>query len=91
MERVEALSGPQGTLYGAGSLAGTIRYITNKPKIGQFQAGYDLEANKYGPGSIGGQIELYVNVPVNDSVAVRGMAYFRRDGGYVDNTSTTVS
>ncbi|HEX7945901.1 MAG TPA: TonB-dependent receptor [Phenylobacterium sp.] len=86
LERIEALSGPQGTLYGAGSLAGTIRFITNKPKIGAFQAGYDLEANKYGPGSVGGQIQGYVNAPVSDTFAVRGMAYFRRDGGYVDNT-----
>ena len=86
LERVEALSGPQGTLYGAGSLSGTIRFITNKPKIGVFQAGYDVEGNKYGPGSVGGQIQSYVNLPVNDTMAVRAMAYYRRDGGYVDNT-----
>lgn len=85
LERVEALSGPQGTLYGAGSLAGTIRFITNKPKIGVFEAGYDLEVNKYGPGDAGGQIESYVNVPVSDSFALRGVAFFRREGGYVDN------
>lgn len=86
LERVEALSGPQGTLYGAGSLAGTIRFITNKPKIGLFEAGYDLEGNKYGPGSIGGQIESYVNAPVSETIAIRAMGYYRRDGGYVDNT-----
>ncbi|RAK66244.1 TonB-dependent receptor [Phenylobacterium kunshanense] len=86
LERVEALSGPQGTLYGAGSLAGTIRFITNKPKIGVFEWGYDLEGNKYGPGDVGGQIESYVNAPVNDTIAVRAMAYYRRDGGYIDNT-----
>lgn len=85
LERVEALSGPQGTLYGAGSLAGTIRFITNKPKIGLFEWGYDVEGNKYGPGDIGGQIESYVNVPVSESFAMRGMAFFRWDGGYVDN------
>lgn len=86
LERIEALSGPQGTLFGAGSLAGTIRFITNKPKIGVFQAGYDIEANKYGPGGAGGQAEGYVNAPVSDNLAVRAMAYYRRDGGYVDNT-----
>jgi iron complex outermembrane receptor protein len=86
LERVEALSGPQGTLYGAGSLAGTIRFISNKPKLDLFEWGYDLEGNKYGPGSIGGQLESFVNVPVSESMAVRGMAYVRRDGGYVDNT-----
>lgn len=86
LERVEALSGPQGTLYGAGSLAGTIRFITNKPKLGVFEGGYDLEANKYGAGDIGGQIETYVNAPVSETIAVRAMAYYRRDGGYIDNT-----
>jgi len=86
LERVEALSGPQGTLYGAGSLAGTIRFITKKPKLGVFEAGYDVEANKYGSGDIGGQLQTYVNAPVNETIAVRAMAYYRRDGGYVDNT-----
>ena len=86
LERVEALSGPQGTLYGAGSLAGTIRFITNKPKLGTFEGGYDVEGNKYGPGDFGGQIESYVNLPVSETIAVRAMGYYRRDGGYVDNT-----
>ncbi|MCJ2178698.1 TonB-dependent receptor [Novosphingobium album (ex Hu et al. 2023)] len=85
VERIEALSGPQGTLYGAGSLAGTIRFISNKPKIGEFEFGYDVEGNKYGDGAFGGQFESYVNVPVSDTVAIRAMGYYRRDGGYVDN------
>lgn len=87
MERIEALSGPQGTLYGAGSLAGTIRLITAKPKIGKFEFGADLEGNKYGKGAYGGAINSYVNVPISDTLAVRAMGYYRRDGGYVDNTS----
>jgi len=86
VERVEALSGPQGTLYGAGSLAGTIRFITNKPKLGTFEFGYNLEGNKYGKGDFGGQLESYVNIPVSDTIAVRAMGYYRRDGGYIDNT-----
>ena len=86
VERVEALSGPQGTLFGAGSLAGTIRFITKKPKIGAFQFGYDVEGNKYGKGAYGGQFESYMNVPVNDTIAIRVMGYYRRDGGYIDNT-----
>lgn len=86
LERVEALSGPQGTLYGAGSLAGTIRFITNKPKLQKFQFGYDLEGNKYGKGAYGGQGQAYVNVPLGEALAVRAMGYYRRDGGYIDNT-----
>ena len=86
LERVEALAGPQGTLYGAGSLAGTIRIITNKPNLDKFEFGYDVEANKYGKGDFGGQLESYVNVPLSDTMAVRAMGYYRRDGGYIDNT-----
>lgn len=74
LERVEALAGPQGTLYGAGSLAGTIRLITNKPKLDKFEFGYDVEANKYGKGDFGGQLESYINVPLSDTMAVRAWA-----------------
>lgn len=86
VERIEALSGPQGTLYGAGSLAGTIRFISNKPKIGVFEMGYNVEGNKYGKGDFGTQIESYINVPVSDTLAIRAMGYYRKDGGYIDNT-----
>jgi outer membrane receptor protein involved in Fe transport len=85
-ERIEALSGPQGTLYGAGSLSGTIRFITNKPKTGEWQFGYTVEGNKYGDGAYGGQGEAYLNVPVGDTIAIRAMGYYRHDGGYIDNT-----
>jgi outer membrane receptor protein involved in Fe transport len=86
LARIEALSGPQGTLFGAGSLAGTVRLITNKPKIGAFEAGYDLEGNKYGPGGWGGQAQAFINIPLGETVAIRAMGYYRHDGGYVDNT-----
>ncbi|WDF72051.1 TonB-dependent receptor [Novosphingobium sp. KACC 22771] len=86
MERVEGLSGPQGTLYGAGSLAGTIRMITNKPKLGKFEWGYDSEVNKFGKGAAGGQLATYANIPVGDNLAARVVAFYRKDGGYVDNT-----
>lgn len=86
IQRVEALSGPQGTLYGAGSLAGTVRFITNQPKLNQFESGYELEGNKYGPGAAGDQIEGFVNIPVASSVAVRMMAFYEHDGGFINNT-----
>ena len=85
MERIEALSGPQGTLYGAGSLAGTIRFITNKPKLDRFEFGYDVEGNKFGDGNYGGQIESYLNLPVTSTIALRAVGFYRRDGGYIDN------
>lgn len=86
LERIEALSGPQGTLYGAGSLAGTIRFITKKPTLDKFEFGYDAEVNKYGKGDFGGQYQSYINVPISDTLAVRAMGFYRRDGGYIDNT-----
>ena len=86
MERIEALSGPQGTLFGAGSLAGVLRFITNKPKIGTFELGVDTEVNKFGPGGYGGTFKGYVNIPVSDKFALRAMAYYRKEGGYIDNT-----
>jgi len=85
IDRVEALSGPQGTLYGAGSLAGTIRFITNQPSLNGFHAGYQIEGNKYGDGAFGGQGEAYVNVPVSNTIAARAMGFYRHDGGYIDN------
>ncbi|MBU6166611.1 MAG: TonB-dependent receptor [Alphaproteobacteria bacterium] len=85
IERIEALSGPQGTLFGAGSLAGTIRIITNKPKLGETGGGIDLEANKFGKGDAGGQAQGFVNLPLGETMAVRAMAYYRREGGYIDN------
>ena len=83
--RIEALSGPQGTLYGAGSLAGTIRFISNKPKLDTFEFGYDAEVNKYGKGDFGGQYQSFINVPVSSTLAVRAMGFYRKDGGYIDN------
>lgn len=89
IERVEALSGPQGTLYGAGSLAGTLRIITNKAKIGKFEAGYDVQVDAYGKGQPGAMVEGFVNIPVNDNIAIRMMGFYDHEGGYIDNTHGT--
>lgn len=86
MERIEALSGPQGTLFGAGSLAGVLRFITAKPKIGSFELGVDTEVNKFGKGGFGGTMKGFVNIPVSDTFALRAMAFYRKEGGYIDNT-----
>ncbi|WP_408590781.1 TonB-dependent receptor [Novosphingobium sp.] len=87
MARVEALSGPQGTLFGSSSLSGTLRLITNKPDFSKFSAGYDVEANKYGKGDAGHMEEGFVNVPLADNLAVRLVGFYRHDGGYIDNTA----
>ncbi|MEO7814923.1 MAG: TonB-dependent receptor [Sphingomicrobium sp.] len=84
--RVEALSGPQGTLYGASSLAGTLRLITNKPNTNRVEAGYDLELNKFGKGDFGGVAEGFVNIPISHNAAIRLVGFYEKEGGYIDNT-----
>jgi iron complex outermembrane recepter protein len=86
MARIEALSGPQGTLYGASSLSGTLRLITNKPVIGKWEGGVDVGGSKYGPGDPGGSFEGFLNVPINDRMAARVVAFVEHDGGYINNT-----
>nr|MBP6750968.1 TonB-dependent receptor plug domain-containing protein [Xanthomonadaceae bacterium] len=71
MERVEALSGPQGTLYGASSEAGTLRLITRKPDTAGFSAGYGVEASAIDGGGWGHVVEGFVNVPMSDRAAIR--------------------
>jgi len=83
--RVEALAGPQGTLYGASSLSGTLRIITNQPDPTKFAAGYDVKADKWGKGDGGGSFEGYVNIPLTDHAAVRLVGYYEHDGGYINN------
>ena len=87
IERVEALSGPQGTLFGASSMSGTLRIITNKPQIGEFEAGYDLGVSQVDSGGAGGSIEGFVNFPLTDRAAVRLVGYTTRDPGYIDNVA----
>jgi iron complex outermembrane receptor protein len=83
--RVEALAGPQGTLYGASSQAGTIRIITNRPDPTAFSAGYGVEGNYVSEGDAGYLFEGFVNVPITDTAAVRLVGWYRKDAGYIDN------
>jgi iron complex outermembrane recepter protein len=89
VERIEVLEGPQGTLYGASSEAGTIRIITNKPDPTKFAAGFDLDGNKVQHGGLGNTIEGFINVPLADFAAVRLVGWREHDGGYIDNVAGT--
>jgi outer membrane receptor protein involved in Fe transport len=84
--RVESLAGPQGTLYGASSEAGTIRIITNQPDPKKFSASYDVELNEVDHGGLGWVTEGMVNAPITDNVAIRLVAFDQHDSGYIDNT-----
>ena len=87
--RVEALAGPQGTLYGASSEAGTIRIITNKPDTNGFKAGYDLEGNQVDHGGEGYAAEGFANIPLSNKVAIRLVGWDEHDAGYIDNVPGT--
>ncbi|MBT8091840.1 MAG: TonB-dependent receptor [Gammaproteobacteria bacterium] len=84
--RVEVLPGPQGTLFGASSQAGTVRLITNKPVYNEFQAGFDASWSSTSKGDPSNSVEAFVNIPViDDKLAVRGVFYNAVEGGYIDN------
>ena len=90
LERVEVLEGPQGTLFGAGAQAGVIRYITNKPKLnvteGSVSGSYGVTAG----GDPNTDITAVLNLPlIADKLAVRGLVYDDRRGGYINNVPAT--
>ena len=85
LARVEVLPGPQGTLFGASSQAGTVRLITNKPNHGELQAGFDASYSTTSGGDPSTSVEAYLNVPVTESFAVRLAAYNDHQGGWIDN------
>jgi outer membrane receptor protein involved in Fe transport len=83
--RIESLAGPQGTLYGASSQAGTIRIITNKPELGVTTGRVDGEINTIDHGDMGGKLEGMINLPIGNHMAFRASAFYERDGGFIDN------
>ena len=85
--RIESLSGPQGTLYGASSQAGTIRIITNQPDTKGFYGRWDAEANKVLDGEVGGKLQGMVNVPLNDKAALRVVGWYKKEGGFIDSVA----
>jgi iron complex outermembrane receptor protein len=83
--RVEALSGPQGTLYGASSQAGTIRVLTNKPVLGEQLSSISIEGNIVDEDDTGYVLEGFTNIPMGDNAAIRLVGWAKRDAGYIDN------
>ena len=89
VQRIEVLEGPQGTLYGASSEAGTIRILTNKPNPEKFEAGYDLDANQVLSHGAGYEAEGFVNLPISPIAAVRLVGWVEHDGGFISNVAGT--
>jgi len=86
--RIEVLPGPQGTLYGASSEAGTVRIISNKPSPDKFAAGYSMEGNTV-KGALGGNLEGFVNIPIASNAAIRLVGWDEHSAGYIDNVPAT--
>ncbi|MGZ5765260.1 MAG: TonB-dependent receptor, partial [Usitatibacter sp.] len=84
LNRVETLRGPQGTLFGAGNIGGTVRYITNQPKLRVTEGSVELNANTIADGGTGGSLKAALNAPMGDTTAMRLVAYGTHFGGWVD-------
>ena len=90
IKRIEVLNGPQGTTFGAGAMAGALRFITNKPDPTAFSAGVDLDGGKIDGGTHNGTAEGFVNLPiVADWTALRISAFSDYHGGFISNQLTT--
>lgn len=86
VERVEVLRGPQGTLYGASSMSGTIRVVSNKPDASEFAGRVEGTVSNTRHGNENYRINAMVNVPlIEDKLAVRGVYYMRDESGFIDN------
>jgi outer membrane receptor protein involved in Fe transport len=91
LQRVEVLRGPQGTLYGTGSLSGTIRFIPNAPEMGKFTANAVADWSKTDhAGQSNYNFAGVVNLPIGDNVALRVSAGQNRLAGFIDQTNLAV-
>ncbi|RHW19283.1 TonB-dependent receptor [Sphingomonas gilva] len=91
VERVEFLRGPQGTLFGSGSLSGAMRILTKSPDLNDFDVSALVDLGLTGSDSLRQRYNLMVNVPVvTDKLAIRAVGFYRDEEGYLDNVGTGV-
>ncbi|MDE2435002.1 MAG: TonB-dependent receptor [Sphingomonadales bacterium] len=84
LNRVETLRGPQGTLFGSGSVGGTIRYITNQPKLGKTEGTVEGGISQIDGGGLGGELKGAVNVPLGEKAAARAVGYWTHYAGFIN-------
>ena len=88
--QIEVLNGPQGTTFGAGSMAGAVRYVTNKPDVVAFSAGIDVDAGSIKGGTTNATYEGFLNLPLIEGVlGLRISAFSDNRGGFINNKLTT--
>src|SRR5687768_8666721 len=90
MSRVEILRGPQGTLFGSGSLSGTVRYISNQPKLNTSESIGELSLSSISDGGMGGSAKAAINVPFGERAAMRVAAFYTKYGGFIDAVQPTL-
>lgn len=91
VERIEVLKGPQGSLFGSGSMAGTLRVMTNKPKLESVEGGGSASWGTIDKGSSIAQGDAYLNLPIGKMVAVRAVAWSEKGGAYIDHHITPLA
>ncbi len=91
VNRVEVLRGPQGTLFGSGSLSGTVRYISNKPELGATKFFGEFTGAAISGGNASGDVKMGFNLPLGDVAALRVAGYFDHTGGYMDAVQPNLS
>ena len=84
LNRVETLRGPQGTLFGSGSIGGTLRFITKQPMLGETEGQIEANVNTVDDGSEGGHLKGAVNIPLGDTAALRLVGYGTQYPGFID-------
>ena len=89
--RVEVLRGPQGTLYGASSLGGVLKYVTNEPSLTRVEARGRASAENTKGDHLGYSGTAMVNAPLDDALAIRASGFYRRNGGFIDLIGTAGS
>jgi len=90
IERIEVLNGPQGTTFGAGAMAGAIRYVTNKPDVNAFSGGIDFNGGHIQGGQENWTYEAFLNAPIIEGVlGLRVSAFSDSHGGFIRNALTT--
>ncbi|AUN32373.1 TonB-dependent receptor [Niveispirillum cyanobacteriorum] len=91
VERVEFLRGPQGTLFGSGSLSGAMRVLTKSPDLRKFDAAGQVDFGLTGSDSLRQRYNLMLNTPlVEDELALRVVGFYRHEEGYLDNVGTGI-
>ncbi|AWV06087.1 TonB-dependent receptor [Marilutibacter maris] len=85
MARIEVLRGPQGTLYGANSLGGLLKFVTTPPALGTFESQAQGQYGTVSGGGDGWSLRGLVNAPIGETAALRANVFKRRDPGYIDD------